>query len=219
MNKTIAVAIAMPIVMTGCVGQMTKTTQAESSYIVYDVPKADVNRQQLLDAISSAVKKNTSEVHINRDIPSATLSEKPLRFTFSYPLKGSGMGAILQTTSGQEFKMATCDDSILTMRSNTKNTSENASNTNFFLCVQPYKQGHTISIYSTFIKESGGISAKALASAIVRSTLGDSSQFIPRTMNDVKSAAENIAGVEVKIIDSYIPESFQGAFYNKSAAQ
>lgn len=215
MMKSISIALLSAIGMTGCAGQLTKTTQSESSYIVYDIPTIDVNKQNLLDSVSNAVKANVSNAQITRDIPPASLSEKPLRFEMVEPFKGSGLSAL----TGQSFKLPSCQDSILTMKTSTNNDSDYASNTSFFLCVQPYKSGYTVSIYSQFSKTTGGLSAKAIASALVSSTAGDASQFIPRTMNDVKKAAEQASGVTVKTVDSYIPESFSGAFYNQTAVK
>jgi hypothetical protein len=212
--STATVMIATGVLLTGCAGQMTKSVQTENSYIIYDV-KGEVNRQQLLDSVTTAVKTNMTEVVATRDVPPATLSEKPMRFVMTEPFKGSNIGALM-ASSGQTLKIPSCDDAILTMKSSDKSMSNYGEKQTFFLCVQPYQSGHTISIYSTFSKTSGGLDPKALGAALASSLVGDSSQYIPRTMNAVKEAAEK-TGATVSTMDSYIPDVYKGAFYNKTA--
>ncbi|WP_398313436.1 hypothetical protein [Zoogloea sp.] len=87
--------------------------------------------------------------------------------------------------------------------------------TSFFLCVLPYKDGYHIDIHATFVRASRGFTPQGISSAVGRSLIGDSSQFIPRTMNNVRAAAESIGG-KVTVVDSYIPEDFRGAFVNQT---
>ena len=46
---------------------------------------------------------------------------------------------------------------------------------------------------------------------------GDSSQIIPRTMIDIRKAAESV-GAQVTVVDRYIPESFKGLFIDQMVA-
>jgi len=87
--------------------------------------------------------------------------------------------------------------------------------TTFFLCVLPYKDGYHIDIHATFVRASSGLTPQGISAAVGRSLIGDSSQFIPRTMNNVRAAAESVGG-KVTVVDSYIPEDFKGAFVNQA---
>jgi hypothetical protein len=116
--------------------------------------------------------------------------------------------------NGQSMKMPACDNSILTLSSDNSSAS---GNTTFFLCVMPYKIGYSVNIYATFTTKTGGLSVEALSAALSKSMVGDFSQFIPRSMNDVRAAAESVGG-KVTVIDSEIPESFKGAFVDQTAS-
>jgi hypothetical protein len=59
------------------------------------------------------------------------------------------------------------------------------------------------------------LTPQGISAAVGRSLIGDSSQFIPRTMNNVRAAAESVGG-KVTVVDSYIPEDFKGAFVNQA---
>jgi hypothetical protein len=173
-----------------------------------------VNRSALLDAITNAVKKNESKVRVTRDIQTDELSDKPGRFTLKDPYAGTNIGAMM-SASGQSIKMPVCNDSILTLASGSSSAS--GDQTTFFLCVIPYKAGYSVNIYATYSSTSGGISVDALGKALAKSIAGDDSQFIPRTMSDVRSAIEGVSG-NVTILDSYIPDTFKGSFVDKTAS-
>jgi hypothetical protein len=129
------------------------------------------------------------------------------------PLANSGIGALM-AAQGQSMKTPVCNSPVLTLNSGNKSGS---GNTTFFLCVVPYKAGYSVNIYATFSSASGGISVAALSSALSKSIAGDSSQYIPRAMNEVRVAAESVGG-KVTIIDSEIPESFKGTFVDQTAS-
>lgn len=48
--------------------------------------------------------------------------------------------------------------------------------------------GYALNVYTTFSKVSRGFSAAALGAAMARSVVGDSSQFIPRTIGQIVDA-------------------------------
>lgn len=194
----------------GC-SSMTPTQNTEASFVIYDVQPASINRGQLLDAITHAVQKNQQKVRVTRDIQMGELPEKPGRFTLKDPFANTNIGAMM-SANGQSTKMPVCDNSILTLASGSNNTS---GNTTFFLCVIPYKAGYSVNIYSTFSSSSGGINA--IGASLAKSVLGDSSQYIPRAMNEVRTATESVGG-KVAIIDSYIPDSFKGAFVDQTGS-
>jgi hypothetical protein len=199
--------------LAGC-SSLTPTQQTEASFVIYDVQPASVSRGQLLDAITNAVKKTQGQIRVTRDIQTGDLPDKPGRFTIKDPYAGTNLGAMM-SASGQSLKIPVCDGSILTLASGY--AGGNGDNTSFFLCVIPYKAGYSVNIYATYSSTSGGISPGALANSLVKSVAGDRSQYIPRTMNDVRTAAEG-AGGKVSVIDSYIPESFKGIFADKTAS-
>lgn len=198
--------------LTGC-ASMTPTVQQESSFVIFDVQSPSINRQQLMDAITSAVQKNQQQVRVTRDIQTGELPDKPGRFAMKDMFANSHMAALLQA-QGRTMKMPVCDNPILTLNSGNSSAS---GNTTFFLCVIPYKAGYSVNIYSTFTTSTGGVSVDALSRALAKSIGGDDSQFIPRAMNDVRTATESVGG-KVTIIDSYIPAAFKGIFQDQTAS-
>jgi len=209
------VSVVALVLLAGC-ASTTPTYQTESSYVIYDVQPVTIDRNLLLDAITKAVQKHTSQVRVSREIPPAELPEKPGRFVLKDPFANSNMAALL-AASGQSTKIPVCEAPLMTIASVDSSMSNYGEKTSFFLCVLPYKSGYHIDIYSTYSRASGGLSSAALGAALARSVVGDSSQFIPRAMNEVRTAAENLGG-NVTIVDSYIPESFKGAFIDQAAS-
>lgn len=209
----IITAAAVFASLVGC-SSLTPTQQKESSFVIYDVQPSSLNRSQFLDALTGAVKKHQSQVRVTRDIQTGELSDNPGRFTLKDPYAGTNLGAMM-SASGQSMKMPMCDNSILTLASGRSGAS--GDQTTFFLCVMPYKAGYSVNIYATYTSTSGGVSVDALGSALAKSIVGDNSQFIPRAMNEVRTASESVGG-KVVIVDSYIPESFKGAFVNQTAS-
>jgi len=208
----LAMQLFLLAILAGC-SAMTPTTTTESSFVIFDVQPATVDRRQLLDAITEAVQKNQSQVRVTKDIQTGDLPDKPVRFTLKDPFANTNIGALM-ARSGQSMKTPVCDSPVLTLASENSSVS---GNTSFFLCVVRYTMGYSVNIYSTFTSTSGGISVGAMSKALAKSVVGDSSQYIPRTMNDVRAAAES-AGGTVTILDSDIPASFKGLFADQSGS-
>ena len=196
-------ALIAPLSLVGC-ASMTPTVQTESAHVTMDVQPSSIDRSLLLDNVTKAVQTHMSAVRVSREIPPRDLPEKPGKFYLKDPFAGSNMGALIGP-----MKMPVCEDAILTISSSDTTMQQYGDKTSFFLCVQPYKLGYNINIYSTFTKASGGISPTTLGATLASSLVGDSRQFIPRAMNEVRTAVENIGG-KVVILDSYIPDSFKG---------
>jgi hypothetical protein len=201
--------------LAGC-ASMQPTYQTESTFVIYDVQPASVDRTRLLNAVLEAVQKHSSQVRVNRDIPPAVLPETPGRFELKDPFGGTKMGALL-ATQAQNVRVPVCKDALMTLASDSTSMAQYGERTSFFVCVLPYKSGYQIDVYATFVKASGGMTPQALGSAAARSLIGDSSQFIPRAMNDLHLAAESVGG-QVTVVDSYIPEAFKGAFVNQAGS-
>lgn len=77
-----------------------------------------------------------------------------------------------------------------------------AENTTFFVCLIPYQKGYQLDVYYKFIKVSGGLSTQAMGSALAQSVIGDSSQFIPKTIAALEQAVKD-SGIQPQLVDSY----------------
>lgn len=205
-------SVVAMVVLSGC-ASMTPTHQTESAFVIFDVKPGTLERGKVMDNVANAVKKHASNARITRDIPPAVLPDTPGRFELVEPFAKSKVGALM-SAQGQTMKVPVCKDSVLTMNTADNSMAQRGEKTSFFLCVMPYMTGYSVNIYATYTKASGGLSPTALGASLAQSVLGDSSQFIPRAMNDVRTALEGIGG-QVTTVDEYVPESFQGAFVKK----
>ena len=206
-------ALVLGIALTGC-ASMKPSVHTESTFVIYDVKPATLDRNQFLKAVLDAVQTSASKLRVNREIPPAELPATPGRFELQDPFANSKMGALL-ASQAQNIRVPVCKNALMTVSTENTSMAQYGEQTTFFLCVLPYKDGYHIDIHATFVRASSGFTPQGISSAVGRSLIGDSSQFIPRTMNNVRVAAESVGG-RVTVVDSYIPEDFKGAFVNQS---
>lgn len=201
-------SVASLAVLGGCVS-MTPTQKTERAFAIFDVQSSSLDRNRLLNDVTNAVQANVSRANVNRDIPPAELPDKPSRMRMVDPLANSQLGALVAAQGGST-KMPVCDQPLMTI--NAKDTSGSAYGdvTDFFLCVVGYKAGVQVNIHVTHVERTGGFSVNTLGASLTKSIVGGWSQYIPRTINAVKKSLETHG--PVTIVESYVPESFKGAF-------
>lgn len=190
-------AISGISMLTAC-ASMTPTKEVTEGYKVYNITGIS-NSSQITSNLKSAMQKNADKVRFTNDIPPSPLPEKATRFKLTNPFGNSNMGALM-AQQGTSFKVPSCDGSIFSATSN--QNFRGAENTTFFVCLVPYTQGYQMDIYYTFTKTSGGMSAEALGAALAQSVAGDSSQFIPRTIEALEKAAQE-AGGKLELVEKY----------------
>jgi hypothetical protein len=100
------------------------------------------------------------------------------------------------------MKMPSCEGAMLTLNASNEAMAKYGENTTFFLCVQPYTEGYWLTVYSTFSKASGAISPTILGADLARAFVGDSSQFVPRTVNDVIASVKT-TDASVTVLEAY----------------
>lgn len=101
---------------------------------------------------------------------------------------------------GAAVKVPQCEGAIFSATSNDE--FQGAENTTFFVCLMPYSEGYHMDVYYTFTKVSGGFTPEALGKQLARSVVGDSSQFIPRTIAALETAVQD-SGAQVSLLESY----------------
>jgi hypothetical protein len=185
----------------GC-ASLTPTREIIPGYAVFDVTAAQgVNVSRLSDAVKSALQANMSTVQIVNGIPPSPLPEQAPRFQLVSPFKGSGLGA-LAAASGQSVQVPACEGAVLTANGMDSSMGGYGERTTFFVCLMSYQGGYALNVYTTFSKVSGGFSAAALGTAMARSVVGDSSQFIPRTIGQIVDAVR-ATGSSVTLKEAY----------------
>ena len=188
---------ALTLGLVGC-ASMTPTTETSSSYVVYDIQDSDLASDILADAVLRGIQSETSRVRATRGIPSYPLIEQPARFELKRPEVTGNLAALV----GEMPQRPSCSGSVLTVNAVNSGMASQGENTMFFACVIPYAGGHTLSIYTTFEKTSGGFSAQALGASLARSVTGDSSQFIPKTIDAIMTQVDAL-NVTYEVLDQY----------------
>jgi hypothetical protein len=204
----VVISVAALAVLSGCAG-MTPTQKTERGFTIFDVQSPTIDRNRLLSDITSAVQANVSRANVNRDIPPVELPDKPSRMRMVDPLANSQIGALLAAQGGST-RMPVCDQPLMTITAKDTSGSAYGDVIDFFLCVVGYKAGVQVNIHVTHVERTGGFSINTLSGTLTKSIAGGWSQYIPRTINAVKKALETQG--PVTIVDSYIPDSFKGAF-------
>lgn len=194
-------AAAVAAAVTGCAA-VTPTRETSSGYAIIDIKGgADITHAKVAEAVKTALQKNTSQVQINHGIPTSVLPDKPPRFQLISPLKGSGLAAIA-AAAGQSLQVPSCEGSVMTATARDTSMGRYGEGTTFFACVMPYQGGWSLNVHTTFIKASGAFSAATLGATLARTVVGDSSQFIPRT---IAAMVDNLkaAGASASLVEAY----------------
>ena len=184
-------------ILSAC-SSLTPTKEVTEGYKIYNITGVS-SSTQISSNLKTAMQKNADKVQFTNDIPVSPLPEKPARFKLTNPFANSNMGALM-AQSGSVIKIPSCEGSIFSATSN--QNFRGAENTTFFVCLIPYAQGYHMDIYYTFTKVSGGVSTEALGAALAQSVVGDSSQFIPRTILALEQAVQN-AGGQLNLVEKY----------------
>ena len=201
MMRTILGTVGAALVLAGC-GSTTPTRELSSGYAVFDVKAGpEVGHAKVAEAVKIALQKNMSAVQIVNGIPPSPLPEKSPRFQMVSPFKGSNLGA-LAAASGQSLQVPTCEGAIVTANARDTSMARYGEGTTFFACLMPYQGGYGLNVYTTFAKASGSFSAATLGATLARTVVGDSSQFIPRTIASVVESVK-ATGATVSLVEAY----------------
>ena len=199
-GKTICCTIAA-LFGAGC-ASTTPTRETSAGYAVYDVKAGpDVGSARIAEAIKVALQKNTSRVQIVNGIPPSPLPEKAPRFALVSPLKGSNLGA-LAAASGQSVQVPSCNGAILMANARDSSMAAYGEATSFFACLMPYQGGYSLNVYTTFSEASGSFNAATLGATLARPLVGDTSQFIPRTLAQIVAGVQK-TGATVTLLEAY----------------
>jgi hypothetical protein len=196
-----AAVVAALVTLAGC-ASTTPTVETTPGYAIYDIKApAGVTHAQIAEAVKTSLQRNMSAVQITNAIPLSPLPEKAPRFQLVSPFRGSNLAA-LAAASGQSLQVPTCEGAIMTAQASDSSMRKYGEATSFFACVMPYQDGWSLNVYTTFRKASGAFNAQTLAATLVRPLTGDSSQFIPRTIDGVVEAVK-ATGATVTLVEAF----------------
>ena len=198
MKKTNITLLIITLFITGC-ASLTPTRETTEGYKVYDI-KDSSNVSSMVNNLKSAIQKNAGKARFTNDIPPYPLPKTPGRFKMVSPFARNSNISAYMSAHGKSMKLPSCEQSIFSATSN--DDFMGTENTTFFVCLLPYEGGHHMNIYYKFTKVSGGVSTQALGNAMAESMMGDSSQFIPRTIKAMEKAVKDSGGT-LKLVESY----------------
>lgn len=194
-------AVAAVALLAGC-ASTTRTVETTPGYAIYDIKAAPgVTHALVAEAVKTSLQKNMSSVQVTNAIPPSPLPEKAGRFQLVSPFKGSNLAA-LAAASGQSLQVPTCEGAIMTAQAGDSSMSQYGEATSFFACVMPYQGGWSLNVYTTFRKASGTFNVQTLAATLMKPLTGDSSQFIPRTINSMVEAVK-ATGATVTLVEAF----------------
>lgn len=194
-------AVAALSILAGCASP-TPTVETTPGYAIYDIKAAPgVTHSQVAEAVKTSLQKYMSAVQVINAIPPSPLPEKAPRFQLVSPFKGSNLAA-LAAASGQSLQVPTCEGAIMTAQAGDSSMRKYGEATSFFACVMPYQGGWSLNVYTTFRKASGAFNAQTFAATLMRPLTGDSSQFIPRTVNGMVEAVK-ATGATVTLVEAF----------------
>lgn len=196
-----AIILASVVTIAGC-ASTTPTREVTVSYAIFDIKAGpEVGAGRISEAVKTALQKNTTKVQFTNSIPPSPLPEKAPRFQLVSPFKGTSFAA-LAAASGQQMQVPTCEGAIMTANAHDGSMSQYGEGTTFFACLMPYQGGFALDIYTTYSKASGGFSAATLGATLARTVVGDSSQFIPRTIQQIVDSVKQ-TGAAVALVEAY----------------
>lgn len=219
-----AVGLAMvsvaALVLAGCASG-TRTREVSVGYAIFDIqgaglprgsgqPSGQVGGQsggqpvtiaRVAEAVKVALQKQMPDVQIVNGVPPSPLPAKAPRFNLVSPFRGTGLGA-LAAASGQSLQVPNCEGAVLVATSRNDSLARYGEGTTFFACVMPYEGGLALNVYTTFQKASGAFNAAVLGATLARTVVGDSSQFIPRTIEEVVEGVR-ATGARVTLVEAY----------------
>lgn len=179
----------------------TPTRETTDRYAIFEIRAAPRRHTRQADRRREGLQKNTSQVRIHQGIPPAKPPDTPQRFQLMSPFKGSGLPAVA-AVSGQALEVPTCDGAIVTATARDTSMGRYGEAMSFFLCVLAHQGGWTLNIHTRFSKVSGAFNAGTLGVTLVRTVVGDSPQFIPRTIDALVDGIK-VTGAPVTLTKSY----------------
>lgn len=212
--KAISLALVVALGLVGCKStSLTKTKETKRSYAVYDlkVPK-EVSSSDMANAIKTALQDNTSSVKITEDLPPYPLPKESPRFQLVNPFSGN---SALSALAGGAVKLPTCDGALIYAQAADSSMNSHGENTQFYNCLWQYEGGYHIDVYTQFDIESGGL--ENLGKDLVRGVMGDSSQFIPRTIASIRNNLKAL-NAEADLVTAY-PSDFNDLLKERQAQQ
>lgn len=189
----------LPLVFAAGCASLTPTKEQVEGFNIYDIQTAysSTLTMQLAGNLKQAMQENAKDVQFNNALPPATLPETAPRFQVVNPFKdATGIMAM----AGNSIKIPKCEGAVIEATSH--DDFAGAESTTFFVCLMPYQKGYHMDVYYSFTKLSGGLSNQALGRALTESVMGDSSQFIPRTIAALENAIKS-GGVQPTLVDQY----------------
>lgn len=194
--RNILLGIGTLALATGCV--TTPTTSIENGYAIYNIEAPFNKHNEITKAITEGAKTHTSEIRVKKEIPPHPLPQYPGRFQLT-SIKLTGNFAALAANFP---KQPSCKGSMMDINAVNTGMSSYGEETRYFMCLMPYEGGFHLDVYTTFTIKTGGFSTRTIGADIARSMIGDSSQFMSKTLNSIVEKV-NETGLKMSVVEVY----------------
>lgn len=172
-------------------------SEARTGYTIYAIagdPLTDTKK--LYAAVKQGLEQTGYEFTVSMDPPPTPLPSQPGRFQVANPLKGSQLGALM-AASGASYTTAQCDGASFVANLKNDSFKKFGEDTRFVTCIFPYTGGFSVSVWHRYSQNNNNLGA-----SLARGVVGDSSQFIPRTIESI------VAGIRMAGFQPIETESF-----------
>ncbi|WP_318485282.1 hypothetical protein [Photobacterium leiognathi] len=117
--------------------------------------------------------------------------------------------------AGSSVKVPSCNGALIYAQAADSSMNAQGENTQFYTCLWQYEDGYHVDIYTQFDIVSGGL--ENLSKDLVRGLIGDSSQFIPRTIASIRNNLKAL-NAEASLVTAY-PSNFESLLNNYQEQQ
>lgn len=190
--------ISLTVVVIGLAACSNKQAEIRTGYTVWDIPAHPPGDAKAVYAsMKDGLESTGTKFTVSIDPPPAPLPEHPGHFAVGNPMRNSNFAAMMGPQGAEAFKMATCDGASFVATLSNDSMNRFGENTKFVACVFPYINGYSISVWHKFMMDNNNIGA-----SLARNVVGDSSQFIPRTVEALVSGLKS-AGFVPTVVESF----------------
>ena len=190
---TTTLAASVLLALAACTNQQS---EVRTGYEILEIPASPpADTHTFYAALKGGLEASGATFSVAIDPLPDPLPDQPGRFTTINPLKNTSLGALIGNQAAA-WKTASCDGASFVANLSNGSMNRFGENTRFVACVFPHRGGYAVNIWHIF-----SLSNASLGATLARGVIGDSSQFIPRTLDSIASSLRS-AGFTPKIVDA-----------------
>lgn len=169
------------------------TNSTKQTFAVYDVKPANLDPDQLQNALLSAIRLYNDRATVSSNIQAGATPAVPGKMEL----------ATISLPFGQSIQMPKCQGELFSIGSADQSMAGYGESTYSKVCVFRYQEGYRVDYYARFNQQSGMSSIGALGATLARAVgAGDSSKFIGKTMDEMEKEMKGV-GATAQLIELF----------------